>query len=42
VLTVFYVLFLAGAFAGCGTRIMMMLDTRRAGQPRPGSHEDLP
>ncbi len=41
-LTVVYVLFLAGAFAGCGMRVKMMLDTRKAGRPRPGSHEDLP
>jgi hypothetical protein len=37
-----YLLLTAGAFVGCGLRLRLWLDTRAAGKPRPGSHEDLP
>ncbi len=37
-----YLLFLAGATAGCGQVVKAALANRRAGRPRPGSHEDLP
>jgi hypothetical protein len=37
-----YLLLLAGAFTGVAQVVRMAYATRRAGQPKPGWHEDLP
>lgn len=37
-----YLLFLAGAFVGVTSVVRSVLAARRARQPRPGWHEDLP
>ena len=37
-----YLLLLAGAFTGVSQTVRILLATRRAEQPKPGWHEDLP
>ena len=37
-----YLLLLAGAFTGVSQTVRILLANRRAAQPKPGWHEDLP